>query len=285
MRIPDGRTYLIGKVKTHNEQTCTIAIARCSDQGNDASQRLANYIIQNLDPQLILVMGIAGGVPHDEFTLGDVVVSTHIVNPNVDAWQADGTTDYMMRGGPPHPLVEDIVSLLPGDPQLEGWADSIQLERPPLNLEQVVIKGDDLWCEKVLSSLNWHFGEEENRGRSPRFTIGPIISSNHLMKDPVRLSAFLKTHRAVLAAEMEAAGVYEAAYGTPHYPVMAIRGISDIVGLQRDRRWTAYACQTAAAFTYAFIMTTPIGPRSDLEHRSQEALPSLVRRGFLSVSG
>jgi nucleoside phosphorylase len=258
-RIPDGRTYLIGEVKTE-KQTYTIAIARCIEQGTDASQRLAHYIIHHLNPRLILVVGIAGGIPHDEFTLGDVIVSTRIVNLNVDAWQADGSTDYITRGGPPHPSVEDIVSLLPGDPQLENWTDSIQLERPHLDPGQASIKGDDKWCEKVLKSLNLHFGKEENRGRSPIYMSGHIISSNHLMKDPIRLSDILKKHRAVLAVEMEAAGVYEAAYGTPHYPVMAIRGISDIVGLERDSRWTAYACQTAAAFTYAFIMTDPLDP-------------------------
>ncbi len=270
-RIPGGRTYLIGEVKTHDGQTYTIAIARCSDQGTDASQRLAHSIIHHLDPQLILVVGIAGGIPHDEFTLGDVVVSTRIVNPNVDAWLADGTIDYMMRGGPPHPVVEEIVSLLPGEPQLAGWTDSIRLERPRLDPEQADIKGDEGWRERVRKSLAWHFGEEQNRGRSPTFTIGPILSSNHLIKDPVRLGEILKTHRAVLAVEMEAAGVYEAAYGTPHYPVLAIRGISDIVGLQRDRRWTAYACQTAAAFTYAFIMTTPIDLRKPLDFFTETA--------------
>lgn len=228
-------------------------------------------------------MGIAGGLPHEEFTLGDVVVSTRIVKPNVDAWQADGTTDYMTRSGPPHPLVEDIVSLLPGEPQLAGWTGSIQLERPSLDPEQANLKGDEEWCRKVHESLEWHFGEEENQGRSPLFTIGPIISSNHLMKDPARLRDILKTHRSVLAVEMEAAGVYEAAYGPPHYPVMAIRGISDIVGLQRDRRWTTYACQTAAAFTYAFIMTTPIEPRSGKEpslSSSTDRLPSGSARGI-----
>ncbi len=259
-RIPDGRTYLIGNVKTE-KQTYTIAIARCSEQGTDASQRLAHHIIHNLDPQLILVMGIAGGVPRDEFTLGDVVVSTRIVNPNVDAWHPDGTTDYMTRGGPPHPLVENIVSLLPGEPQLAGWTDTIQLERPILDPEQEDITGDDEWREKVHTSLNWHFGEEHNRGRPPTFTIGPILSSNNLMKDPARLREILKTHRSILAVEMEIAGVYEAAQGIDHqYPVMAIRGISDIVGLQRDSKWTEYACQTAAAFTYAFIMTDPLDP-------------------------
>lgn len=256
--IPGGRTYLIGEVKTQDGQTYTIAIARCSDQGNDTSQRLAHSIIHHLDPQLILVVGIAGGIPHDDFTLGDVVLSTRIVNPNVDAWHADGDTDYIMRGGPPHPLVESIISLLPGKPQLAEWAASIQPQRPDLDPERVNIKGDDEWREKVRESLKWHFREEENRGRSSTYIAGPILSSNHLMKDPARLGVLLKTHRDIFAVEMEVAGVYEAAYGTPHYPVMAIRGISDIVGLQRDRRWTAYACQAAAAFTHAFIMTNPL---------------------------
>jgi WD40 repeat protein/nucleoside phosphorylase len=257
-RIPDGRTYLIGEVKTE-KQTYTIAIARCIDQANDASQRLAHQMIHDLDPRLILVVGIAGGVPRDEFTLGDVVVSTRIVNPNVDAWHPDGTTDYMTGGGPPHPLVENIVSLLPGEPQLAGWTDAVRLERPSLDPEQENLTGDEEWREKVRHSLNRHFGEEQNRGRPPTFTIGPILSSNHLMKDPARLREILKTHRAILAVEMEVAGVYEAAQRINHqYPIMAIRGISDVVGLQRDRRWTEYACQTAAAFTYAFIMTDPL---------------------------
>jgi nucleoside phosphorylase len=261
-RIPDGRTYLIGKVKTHRKQTYSIAIARCSDQGTNASQRLTHDIIHDLDPQLILVVGIAGGIPHEKFTLGDVVVSTHIVNPNVDAWHADGTTDYTTRGGPPHPLVEDIISILPGEPLLAGWTDSVKCERPDQAPEQSDIGGDDEWRERIRKSLDWHFGEEENRSRSPKYIIGPIISSNHLIKDPFRLRDFLKINRSVLAVEMEAAGVYEAAQGIHHqYPVMAIRGISDIIGLQRDTQWRDYACQTAAAFAHAFIMTAPIDAR------------------------
>ncbi len=73
---------------------------------------------------------------------------------------------------------------------------------------------------------------------------------------------------------MEAAGIYEAAQQMNHqYPVMAIRGISDIVGLKRNKRWTEYACQTAAAFAYAFIMTAPLDPQVD-----EELLPSSTNR-------
>jgi hypothetical protein len=40
--------------------------------------------------------------------------------------------------------------------------------------------------------------------------------------------------------------------------MLAIRGISDIVGLKRSEAWTKYACASAAAFTRAFLRTRPI---------------------------
>src|SRR5882724_1668287 len=132
----------------------------------------------------------------------------------------------MIRGGPPHPLVDDIVSLLPGEPLLASWTDTIQLERPTVDLEMENIIGDNEWRVKVSQSLNWHFGEKQNRSRPPIFITGPVLSSNHLMKDPVRLREILKTHRSIFAVEMETAGVYEAAQGINHqYPVITIRSI------------------------------------------------------------
>ncbi len=100
----------------------------------------------------------------------------------------------------------------------------------------------------------------------PKFKTGSIASSNHLVRNPLVLNQWRDIARTILAVEMEAAGVYEAAQGIKHqYPVMAIRGISDIIGLQRDGKWTAYACHTAASFAYAFIMTKSIDPRMETE--------------------
>ena len=41
---------------------------------------------------------------------------------------------------------------------------------------------------------------------------------------------------------------------------LAIRGISDVVGFKRHPDWTAYACETAAAFAKALLLTRPIEP-------------------------
>src|SRR5258708_1646872 len=76
------RTYGICHVETKVGRNYTIAIARCSEQGNDSSQKLVLDMIHDLDPRLILVVGIASGIPHEEFTLGDVIISSHIHNLN-----------------------------------------------------------------------------------------------------------------------------------------------------------------------------------------------------------
>jgi nucleoside phosphorylase len=60
--------------------------------------------------------------------------------------------------------------------------------------------------------------------------------------------------RDALVVEMEAAGIYRAARsGDKEYPFLAIRGISDIIGLKRHQDWTAYACHSTAAFALAFV--------------------------------
>ncbi len=85
------------------------------------------------------------------------------------------------------------------------------------------------------------------------------------MKDPKVLFPWVQTARHLQAIEMEAAGVYRAA--RDRCLMLAIRGLSDIVGLKRSDAWTKYACASAAAFTKAFLRTRPIEPRT---LRSQE---------------
>ena len=57
-------------------------------------------------------------------------------------------------------------------------------------------------------------------------------------------------------------------------PMLAIRGISDIVGLKRSEAWTEFACAAAAAFTRAFLRTLPIPLTSSVASLPVAAHPS-----------
>jgi nucleoside phosphorylase len=260
------RTYAIFSVPTITKKTCVVALARSPEQGNDVSQLVASDIMRDLDPQLLLVVGIAGGIPHNEFTLGDVVISARIHNFSVNAIKQDDITFNVMGGI--HPFVSDIVASLPMYRRaMAGWNenDSIGMARPLVDLSWVESNryGDAKWREDVFTSLETHFGASAS-GRLPLFKTGGIASSNSLMKDTKIPTKWLEAARSILAIEMESAGALQAAQQMDkQYPVMAIRGISDIIGLKRDERWTPYACQTAGAFTCAFIKADIIEPLVD----------------------
>lgn len=261
---PSGRTYALFSVPAR-ENKLDVALTRCPEPGPDVAQQVARDILQDLDPQLLLVVGIAGGVPHNEFTLGDVIVSSRIHNFNVNAIK-QSEMSFDIKGGI-HPFVSNIVANLPiYKSRLTGWNErnSMSLARPTIDLAwaESHIYAKDEWHTDVLKSLNTHFGEVANRERPPLFKTGTIASSGSLMKNTEIPTKWLEDARSILAIEMESAGVFQAAQQMDRqYPVMAIRGISDIIGLQRDERWTPYACQSAGAFTCAFLKAGIIKPR------------------------
>jgi nucleoside phosphorylase len=267
-----GRVYGICQVQTKTEKSCKIALVRSSEQGNDAAQQVTNDVIRDLDPQMLLVVGIAGGVPSEDFTLGDVIISTRIDNLNVSKRYEDDREEFDIRGGI-HPSISEIAtSLHLYMKELAGWnaSTSIIMNRPTVKLSQfntnkfkskITSNADkDLidWYKRIQSSIVSHFATT----RAPIFRIGRVASSNMLIHNVDQLVQWLQTVPSILAIEMESTGVYQATQRIlRQYPVMAIRGISDIIGFERDDQWTKYACQTAAAFAHAFVTAGIITPR------------------------
>src|SRR5262245_5179011 len=72
------RRYRIRRLPLGTDESYTIATLRCVEQGNTEALNTARDLLEDLDPRFLLVVGIAGGVPSYEFTLGDVIVSTRI---------------------------------------------------------------------------------------------------------------------------------------------------------------------------------------------------------------
>src|SRR5678815_564259 len=86
--VSGRREYNVFSVPTVNG-ACTVALTRCLEQGTGEAQSVARDLLEELDPQWLLVVGIAGSVPVSELTLGDVVVSTRILDFSVEAVAAD----------------------------------------------------------------------------------------------------------------------------------------------------------------------------------------------------
>lgn len=263
--VADGRRrrYRIRRLPLAAGDSYTIAVVRCAEQGTGDALNTARDLLEDLDPAFLLVVGIAGGVPADEFTLGDVIVSTRITDFSVEAVLSDHSHEYALGGGPLHPDATKLaadVRAMESDGDLTGWNDreSIRMDRPPVETGEGCFYGNDDWKKKVRAALERHF--EGKPTRPPLVVAGSVASSDRLIKEAETLQVWLKIARQIQAVEMESAGVYKAAHG--RVPFLAIRGISDVVGFKRHADWTTYACHSAAAFTRALLLTRPIPPRA-----------------------
>ncbi len=250
-----GRTYAIFSVPiTKGNKVCTVALIRYPEQNNTASQQVTNDLIRELDPSILLIVGIADGIPNNELMIGDVIVSSHIYNLVDSSPQPSTTSDFDVKDSI-HSLASNVFARLPlYAHRFEGWntTESIGLPRPTLSQEHVKVLPDmdSAWQQRILASLEWQTGNTENQSRAPLFKTGTIAANNTPIRDPHALIQWLQNTPDILAVETEVISIHQAC---KQYPLMAIRGISNIVGLQSDNSLTSYACQSVGAFTHAFI--------------------------------
>ncbi len=242
-----------------NVHGLSVAIARIPEQGPGAAQAAARDIISDLAPRWLFLVGIAGGIPDSDFTLGDVLIASRVHDFSVSAVLETGKIEYQQQGGPMHIEVEKLIGRPNLKTELGHWnnAAALGIARPA---EKIPSKpdarfyGPEQWKAKVLSSLKKHFPKNTPQ-RSPIFQIAPNLSSGILAKNVELAEQWRDSARQACSIEMELGGVYLAARygGNGNTSVLAIRGISDIVGYKRGPEWTEYACNSAAAFAIGLI--------------------------------
>lgn len=258
-----GSDYQYSKVQTKADEELRVVVARSPEQGLGAAQALASSMITDLAPLWIFVVGIAGGIPASEYTLGDVLLSQRMHDFAVSAATEGKPPEYQDMGGPMVLEVEKLVTGLKGmRSRLGQWSSKEFIGKtkpnvtPPADITDASLYGNDDWKSKVLGSLKAQFPLGRD-ARNPDFFAAVLITSNTLMKDTVLASQWRQTARHASGVEMELGGVCRAArYGADGQTrVLAIRGLSDIVGYKRSHEWTEYACRSAAAFADALIQS------------------------------
>jgi nucleoside phosphorylase len=255
-----SRLYEVARFTHHDDETEGVAVlVRTVEQGSGAASDATRDMIADFDPDLIIGVGIGGGVPASEYTLGDVLVATSVQDLRVRAVLQGGHQEYASTGARAHKAISTFLAQLPAlQKDLGNWnsEESIRTRRPviaPGVLTDSDLYGSEEWIRAVRQSLQQHFALPSARSR-PTVSAGAIASSDTLIKDADYVEATKTYLRQVLGFEMEAAGIFQAAERAhKQYPVLIVRGISDIVGLKRDPSWTSYACESAASFVYQLI--------------------------------
>lgn len=259
-------TYKYAELEPDEGAPISVVLTRVVGQGNTKAQAVASNIINELDPAWIILVGIAGGVPDSECSLGDVVLATYLHDFSLTAAGESGVTRQHM-GGDMHREVERFLSTravgADGNRlrELAGFDTDSDLVIHPVVLSPEVSEsrryyGSPSYRKKVKRTIENRFPNGKRNGGAI-VRQGPCANGNVLVKSSGLLEEWQESARHIVQVEMELAGVYEAARtaNRENYPVLAIRGLSDIVGFARDSHWTGYACKTAAAFAAAVLQS------------------------------
>jgi nucleoside phosphorylase len=264
-----------------------VAVVRCLSQGQGTAQSVTAQMISDLQPRVLLLVGIAGGVPSEDFGLGDVLLASRLHDFSITAARQDGGSQLNVGGGPLHKAVEKLLAHLPALlNRLPTWNSPSAIGRVqptvtiPADINSPNLYGPDEWKRKVVESLRWHF-VPSGIVRRPKAYVGPNASSNQLVKDADLVRQWQDAARSITHIEMELAGVVQAARDADQeVPVIAVRGLSDIVGFNRNSNWTGYACHSAASFCVEMIKSgvfelaapadwSPLGPPKAALQRTQ----------------
>ena len=254
-----ARLYHYARVRTAAKEELKVVVSRSPEQGTGATQALANNMISDLGVRWIFVVGIAGGFPDSDFTLGDVLLSKRIHDFSVGAAIEGDVKQFQDTGGPVHVEVENLVTNLQAtEAALGDWNNfsNLRVTRPteqlPKRANGKSLYGDLQTRTLTLKALKKHFGADVP-SRAPKYFDAPLISGNTLLKDTKLAAQWRQNARHAAGVEMEVAGACLAARYGGNVRVLAIRGISDLVGYARRPEWTEFACRSAAAFACALI--------------------------------
>lgn len=178
------------------------------EMGSQSAARSAKVAVDNFQPDLIVVVGIAGGVSSD-VRLSDVVVSNEILDviQNVKVSEKDGISDISFSPDFYNVNAELVASFafLKGHPDLRKLYDDWRVEAA---------------CDSANAELTESVDEPPELHIGP-LACGPVSASQKFNKKLRDLS------RKVLAIETESGGVFNAISGY-QIPAIAVRGICDL---------------------------------------------------------
>ncbi|RYP59082.1 hypothetical protein DL770_010287 [Monosporascus sp. CRB-9-2] len=279
----DSNTYTVGSIGRHN---IVIASLPANGYGTINAATVANNMDRTFPSiRVRLMVGIGGGVPRKaDVRLGDVVVSTEVVQYDIGKIVRDGPLDRTGIPRKPPPAVMTAVAKLRANHESKpSKIPSIlseifqrnplmsQYGRPSSLLDRLFDSGYDhvgsmdscVGCDK--SKL---LERSPRSDETPKIHYGVVASGNQVMKH-AKTRDRLARELDIICFEMEAAGLIDS------FPCLVIRGICDYSDSYKNKQWQEYAAATAAA--YAKELLSIICP-NETQTRPTITTPSITAK-------
>jgi nucleoside phosphorylase len=242
----------------------SFVLKRLPDRGNVAAEEGAAKMIEHWRPDIIILLGIAGGIVDGKGpNLGDIVLPDYVHYGDFRKITEQG--DQLRYAAYDQPTVSLRGEHVEGLIQEGSWTTRVSEPRPGSQRSKI---------SRLLG-----LGRRET-APSPEAHVGAIVATEKILGDPdhPEQERIFVTFDHALAIDMESFGVARAVHAARYDPtynprLCIIRGISDLVrprsgdaerragrlgaevqiNNEERARWKGYASATAAAFAAAFV--------------------------------
>lgn len=271
-----GHRYLLGEVPAANGGKHSVVLS-LANKGNNSAAIRATLLLEHFpNVRFIIMVGIAGGVPHRErpsehVRLGDVVISNEKGVVQYDFYRetvSEKVADVPPR--PPNAMLLEGVRLLETVERrgVSPWIKLIDKTLRHLRVTRPSSKTDVL-TNSTNSQLRIRHPKDNRRKKGrPRVFLGPIASANNLLKNPITRDQ-LRDKYGAKAVEMEGSGIADATWNHDA-SYLVVRGICDYCDSHKGDTWQDYAAVVAAAYTRALLESLEGVPKDNRNYRQQK---------------
>jgi len=226
-----------------------VVLVTLSSVGNVESGIQSSLAINALQPNYLIMAGIAGGIK-GKTCKGDILVADQIIYYSQSKRTPDGN-EIRPQG-------------LAVDPYL------LQVAKTCLDIDWGQLRAED------------HFKQNSN---TPNIHFGPILVGEEVVADTDYIKQLLKLNPKIIGVEMESYGAGRAAlFPRQRIRFITFRSVSDFADETKDDSWHKTACAAVAAYTVFFIKSGLVekvpgksrkvaGDNIILHHFSQQLLP------------
>ncbi|AUX29085.1 MULTISPECIES: pentapeptide repeat-containing protein [Sorangium] len=254
-----GRDYVLGEIPAKGGGAHAVALVSTGMGNNLASVRVTQMLEHFRQIRSVVMVGIAGGVPHPEkpaehVRLGDVVVVDRrgVVQYDFDKETARGKIPRPSPRAPGAWLLEGVDALeVLAYERKAPWVKLIDRGRRLVGAKRPPDAEDVLRDPLDPSKIRPHPADPQRKKGQPRVFQGPIGSGNTLLKDARRRDQ-LRDELGIKAVEMEGSGLADAAW-QHDVGYLVVRGICDYCDEQKGDAWQMYAAIVAAAYARAVL--------------------------------
>lgn len=283
----ESNVYTIGEIGRHKVVSTKIPQlgrqrAAQISSGNTTTRLLGTFS----DVEHVLLVGVAGGVPHytDYFKhnrLGDVIFATpndrgymYIYCDRITHDSDKGTVQYALKSWSPHnaqlqqvfQTIQDEIETQNGFRSWEHYinegqsllsSQEVDFCRPPSDTDKLFmnIGGSDI-IEVGHPPVPDHLKPAHREG-NPVLRVGALGSGKPVVQDDALRQDFSVRHN-IVGFDMEYDQVLESIVGNRKDSFAFIRGVSDYLDGTKNDEWTPYAALSAAAFMKTLIEALPL---------------------------